>query len=254
MGARVGARLVLEDRPAHRHRRPRHRRHHRRLHPSRNERAPTGARPIRRLPRPLPRERLALRRDRRPRPRRRAPQLRAQPRVQGRRPRPRVHAPAVQVFRHNPAPLPNVQRKRGSNTVHTAGRLPLLRRRSIDERSRRTTPATRYTRLATAAAKVSTNWYANDARAVVRNDEMECSGPALRDARRTIAAHDERGDGRTGGYRRDQHDRREPVRPGLTQHRVRMSTRTRCCFATRRRPTRLTGTPTPSPRLSSSFD
>ena len=39
-----------------------------------------------------------------------------------------------------------------------------------------TTPAVRYTRLATAAAKVSTNWYANDARAVVRNDEMECSG------------------------------------------------------------------------------
>ena len=38
------------------------------------------------------------------------------------------------------------------------------------------TPATRYTRLATAAAKVSTNWYANDARVVVRNDEMECAG------------------------------------------------------------------------------
>ena len=37
-------------------------------------------------------------------------------------------------------------------------------------------PAARYTRLSTQARKVGTNWYANDARAVVRDDATECSG------------------------------------------------------------------------------
>ena len=37
-------------------------------------------------------------------------------------------------------------------------------------------PAARYTRLATNARKVGTNWYANDARAVVRDDaSLECA-------------------------------------------------------------------------------
>ena len=35
---------------------------------------------------------------------------------------------------------------------------------------------TRYTRLSTNARKVGTNWYANDARAVVRDDITECAG------------------------------------------------------------------------------
>ena len=37
-------------------------------------------------------------------------------------------------------------------------------------------PAARYTRLSTQARKVGTNWYANDARAVVRDAATECAG------------------------------------------------------------------------------
>jgi len=40
-------------------------------------------------------------------------------------------------------------------------------------------PAARYTRLSTQARKVGTNWYANDARAVVRDDITECAGRAF---------------------------------------------------------------------------
>ena len=49
---------------------------------------------------------------------------------------------------------------------------------SLDDRSPggQSSPAARYTRLSTQARKVGTNWYANDARAVVRDAATECAG------------------------------------------------------------------------------
>ena len=49
---------------------------------------------------------------------------------------------------------------------------------SLDDRSPggQSSPAARYTRLSTQARKVGTNWYANDARAVVRDATTECAG------------------------------------------------------------------------------